>query len=325
MCAWRQSANPETPSAERRAIGLLIEVAATSLLPIDMAAYHRFRSAILRDTIDLTEPQSESDLLNSVGNIIRGFKTHHTEAEAALEARQKAWRHVVAMLMLQVADRDEIDQQSDSWQAMRLSLTTAVTADEILSVGAELSKAFLKSREERVAIQKAAEEEQDRSVANDNAAGLRGGGAAIEHVRKMISGARPGYVGLFRLNCLDVVGERFGQEGIQDCLMAVSAFLIESLRKEDSVYHWSESSLLAVCDRKIREDILSAELHRVLSHNRDFTIQIGNSRIMLRIPIELELFPITLFESAEDLQKLSARRGRNDHPLAERAVARLNS
>jgi GGDEF domain-containing protein len=208
---------------------------------------------------------------------------------------------------------------------MRLSLTTAVTADEILSVGADLSKAFLKSREERVAIQTAAEEEQDRSVANDNAAGLRGGGAAIEHVRKMISGARPGYVGLFRLNCLDVVGERFGQEGIQDCLMAVSAFLIESLRKEDSVYHWSESSLLAVCDRKIREDILSAELHRVLSHNRDFTIQIGNSRIMLRIPIELELFPITLFESAEDLQKLSARRGRNDHPLAERAVARLNS
>jgi len=141
----------------------------------------------------------------------------------------------------------------------------------------------------------------------------------------MIEHSRPGYIALFRLSCLDVVGERFGQEGIQDCLMAVSAFLIENLRGEDSVYHWSESSLLAVCDRKIHEDILFAELSRVLQRNRDFTIQIGDSTIMLRIPIDMELFPIDTFESAEDLQKIPAKRGRGDRNLQDRAKAKAHS
>jgi GGDEF domain-containing protein len=303
----------------------LLESAVTCLLPIDPAAYRRFRSAILRDSLDLAEPQSDEDRLQSVTNITREFKTHLSDSEIALQGRHKAWQHTTAILMLLLADRDRIDLESTPWLNIRKALSATVDAEGIHTLGNELQRFFLKSREEVATRQAVEEEEQDRSVANDNAAGLRGGGAAIQHVRRMIADSRPGYVGLFRLSCLDVVGERFGQEGIQDCLMAVSSFLIENLRREDTVYHWSESSLLAVCDRKIREDILSAELNRVLSHNRDFTIQIGNSTIMLRIPIDLELFPIEIFQSAEDLLSLSPKRIRRDSIAAEKAPARVNS
>jgi hypothetical protein len=102
--------------------------------------------------------------------------------------------------------------------------------------------------------------------------------------------------------------------------MAVSAFLTQNMRSEDTIYHWSESSLLAVCDRKVREDILSAELNRILSRNREFTINIGDRAVMLRIPIELTLFPVTQFVSAEDLLHLGSPR--RDRAPADRALAR---
>lgn len=329
MCAWHNSAvrtdEAAGSAAARRAIGLLLEGAAINFVQPDADAYAHMRSAILRDSLRLAEPQSEAEMLATVQAIIREFDAYRTHTEMTLEARQKEWRHVVAFLSQILAERGNIKQESDEWTAARLALTSAVTAEEIQALREQFQRTFLRTGSEVAARQAELEEEQDRSVANDNAAGLRGGGAAIEQVRTMIAKSRPGYIGLFRLSCLDVVGERFGQEGIQDCLMAVSAFLIENLRAEDSVYHWSESSLLAVCDRKIREDILSAELNRVLQRNRDFTIQIGGSTIMLRIPIDLELFPIDVFQSADDLQKIPAKRGRGDRALSDKVAARLYS
>jgi GGDEF domain-containing protein len=328
MCAWHHSAvhNDEAAgsAATRRALGLLLEGAAINFVQPDPSAYAHLRSAILRDSIRLAEPLSEPELLRTVQSIIGEFDTYRTQTEAIFDGRNKEWRHAVAMLAQLLAEHGKLQQESEEWAAISLAITSAVTAEEIQLLRGQLHRTF-KRGGGGGARQADATEEQDRSVANDNAAGLRGGGAAIEQVRAMIAKSRPGYIGLFRLSCLDVVGERFGQEGIQDCLMAVSAFLIENLRGEDSVYHWSESSLLAVLDRKIREDILSAELNRVLQRNRDFTIQIGDSTIMLRIPIELELFPIDAFESADELQKLPAKRGRGDRALSEKAAARLYS
>jgi len=326
MCAWRNSearpADPAASAAERRGLGLLLEGAAINQAQIDLSAYRRFRSAILRDSIRLTQPQSEPDLLQVIGQIIREFEVYRTDSETTVDERQKEWRHTTSALMHMLAAHRKIDQKSDLWSKIVTELTSAATGDEISALRMTLQRLFQPGADGVPLTHEEEIEEQDRSVANDNAAGLRGGGAAIEQVRKMLSQSRPGYIGLFRLSCLDVVGERFGPEGIQDCLMAVSAFLIQNLRAEDTVYHWSESSLLAVCDRKVREDILAAELNRVLARNRDFTIRIGERIIMLRIPIELQLFPIERFESADDLESLSKEKIRPDRTLSDRSAVR---
>ena len=326
MCAWRnneaRSSDSAGCAAERRALGLLLEGAAINLPQIDPEIHRRFRSGILRSSISLVQPQSESDLLNIVASIVHELETYRTDSEVTLEARLKEWRQTASLLMHQLGDRDKVDQRTELWASCTTSLASVAAVDEIQSLRTKLQQLFQTSGEEQAAKRVEEAEEQDRSTANDNAAGLRGGGAAIEHVRSMIASSRPGYVGLFRLNCLDVVGERFGPEGIQDCLMTVSAFLIQNMRSEDSVYHWSESSLLAVCDRKIREDILTAELNRVLARNRDFTINIGDRAIMLRIPIDLQLYPISHFATVEDLQHLSKPRKLPERAASDRGPSR---
>ncbi len=323
MSVWRNGDSPSAKGApgaiERRGLGLLLEGAAINQPQIDLPAYRRFRSAILRDSIHLTEQQTESELLSNVATIVGSFESYRTDSETTIEARQKEWRQTISQLVGMLAAHLKIDQKSEALTSVSVELNAAVTVEEIQQLRIQLHNLFHRSDEQIAALHAELSEEQDRSTANDNAAGLRGGGAAIEQVRSMIDQDKPGYIALFRLSCLDVVGERFGAEGIQDCLMAVSAYLIETMRSEDTIYHWSESSLLAVCDRKVREDIITAELNRVLAHNRDFTIKIGDRTIMLRIPIDMQLFPITYFNSAEDLQRLPTERSRGDRSLSDRS------
>jgi len=329
MSVWRKHAPSAVQAAdgtvERRALGLLLEGLVINQVQVDPEEYRRFRSAILRNSIRVTEPNSESDLLNTVADIVREFEVYRLASEAAVEERQKQWRRLSGLLLRLMGVLYKIDPKSEAWTNLATELVAAVSAEDIEVLHEKFTTLFPLNSDGTAASARQWTEEQDRSTANDNAAGLRGGGAAIEHVRRMILESRPGHIGLFRLSCLDVVGERFGAEGIQDCLMAVSAFLIENLRAEDTVYHWSESSLLAVCDRKVREDILIAELNRVLARNRDFNINIGDRTIMLRIPIDMQLFPVSYFSSADDLRQLPVARTRTDRALSERASVSVRS
>jgi hypothetical protein len=145
----------------------------------------------------------------------------------------------------------------------------------------------------------------DRSTANLNASGLRGGGSAVEHLERIMDQGGQGYVVLFRLSCLEMIFERFGPEAVEDCLMAISAYLTHSLHSDDTIYHWSDSSLLAILQRRVNEQILRAELNRIAAHNRDITITVNDRTIMLRVPLDFDIYPINGFGGAEDLYKLS--------------------
>jgi hypothetical protein len=89
--------------------------------------------------------------------------------------------------------------------------------------------------------------------------------------------------------------------------MAVSAFLIASLHSDDGIYHWSESSLIAVLQGRPSEQILAAELNRIAAQNRESSINVSGRTIMLRIPLAFELTPISRLRSAEDLYRISAQ------------------
>jgi hypothetical protein len=87
--------------------------------------------------------------------------------------------------------------------------------------------------------------------------------------------------------------------------MSVSAFLTNNLRSDDVIYHWSDSSLLAIVEGRASEQILAAELDRIAARNREITIQIGGRKVMLRVPLDYHITPVSSLSTAEDLYKLS--------------------
>ena len=110
---------------------------------------------------------------------------------------------------------------------------------------------------------------------------------------------------LFKLSCLEVISQRFGPEAVEDCLMAVSAFLMAGLQNEDAIFHWSDSALLAILQGRFSDFMVAAELDRIIAKNRESSINVAGRAIMLRIPITFELTPINRLRNADDLLKIS--------------------
>jgi hypothetical protein len=90
--------------------------------------------------------------------------------------------------------------------------------------------------------------------------------------------------------------------------MAVSAFLTASLHNDDQIFHWSDSSLLAILQGRPSAQILTAELQRIASQNPESSIHVAGRTIMLRIPLAFDLTPIHRLRTPEDLFRLSPKR-----------------
>jgi len=306
---WGKPAAPEqgesaTPSVER-CLTPLAEGAAANMLAIDPAAYTEFRGKVSQLALQMRVSLPDADKLALVRSVLHEFEEHRKLSEEALRDRLAAWRTLASKLLADLLARSGIDPVSADAAPLARRIASLLTAEEIHGFLIQLSDYLRvggngkRSRAAQLAL-------ADRTTENDNAAGLRGGGVAVEHVKRIMERGGAGFVVLFQLNCLAMIGERFGMEAVQDSLMAVSAFLTSSLRSDDAIYHWSGSSLLAVLQTPASMPILAAAMRRIVDNNRDITIQIGGRSVMLRVPLEFEITPIGSLRNAEDLHKLTA-------------------
>jgi hypothetical protein len=290
-----------------RCLTLMAEGAALNMLDIDADTYKIFRSQISQLTTQIPDRRSDDEKLSQIRVIIKEFEGYRNNTESLLRGRISGWRTLSDNLFHELLARVGIDPASPSAAPLVSKMASLVTAEDLQSYQKSLTDFLHPIAEDGSILNIAAPlKVEDRTTDNDNAAGLRGGGSAVERLKSIMEHGGKGFIVLFRLGCLDIISERFGLEAVQDSLMAVSAFLTHCLHSDDAIYHWSDSTLLAILQGRISEPIVSAELHRIASRNRDITVIIDGRTIMLRIPLEFELTPIDRLHSANDLYKISA-------------------
>jgi GGDEF domain-containing protein len=272
---------------------------------IDAKSSSEFRGTAARMALQIPDRMDNADRLAVVRTVLHEFESYRTGVETALRDRQKNWRGLTATLVRELLTAFGVNATSPSAQPLIEGIELLTTAEEIKDYRSLLD-GFLQlrcanSEGAKISPLKVA----DTSTTNENAAGLLGGGAAVEHLRKAMERGASGFVVVFRLSCLEMVSQRFGPEAVEDSLMAVSAFLTESLHSDDAIFHWSDSSLVAILLGRPNEHLLNAELHRIAAKNSDINVNIGGRSIMLRIPFSFDITPIEDFKNADDLYKLS--------------------
>jgi GGDEF domain-containing protein len=270
---------------------------------IHSEGYKDLRANITRLSLQLRDGLPEDDKVELIRSILREFETYHGKVDELLRERLASWRGLASTLVHDLLKSRGLDPASERAVTLTRRVASLLSTEEISGFQVMLTDYLriggLNGHSSGMALGKA-----DRSTANDNAAGLRGGGAATEHVRQIMEKGANGYVVLFRLGALDMIGKRFGWEAVQDSLMAVSAFLTHSLRSDDGIYHWSDSALLAVLTTPASEQILNPAMQRIVDNNRDITIQIGDRPVMLRVPLQFQITPISRLSSPDDLNRL---------------------
>ncbi|MFZ1087036.1 MAG: hypothetical protein WAN35_18895 [Terracidiphilus sp.] len=302
-----QSAAAEEPVVDNTAqcMTALVEGVAEAMPRIDAATYSSFRGTATRMGLQIPDTMDNVERMKVVHAILHEFENYRIGVENALRDRQRHWRLLTAKLVKELLTALSVKPDV----AAALPLTDDIerlTTGEELKQYRDLLDGFFAMRATGDGAGKISPlKEADTSTENDNAAGLMGGGAAVEHLKKVMERGLTGFVAIFRLSCMEMVSQRFGPEAVQDCLMAVSACLTAGLHAEDAIFHWSDSSLLAILLGRANEHLLDAELRRIAAKNSDINVNIGGRSIMLRIPLTFELTPIDRFKSANDLFKLS--------------------
>jgi GGDEF domain-containing protein len=289
-----------------RCLTLMVEGASMNMLAIDAESYKAFRTSVSGMAMQVPDRMPVADKLAQIQIIVREFESYRKNAEGDIKERQNGWRALTAMQLHELLARVGVDAGSRDAAPLVSKIAGLETGEELQAYRERLREFLHPSGGERdVPVGASVLKVADRSMDNDNAAGLRGGGSAVEHLKGIMERRGAGFIALFRLGCLEIISQRFGLEAVQDCLMAVAAFLTHNLHGNDAVFHWSDSSLLVILEGRPSEQILSAELQRIVAQNRDITVNIEKRTVMLRIPLEFDLTSIACLHSAEDLYKLT--------------------
>jgi len=275
---------------------------------VDAGAYKTLCTNVNNLLPGVPEIPLKSEDLTQLLDVIREFGRYHQCADAAIRDQITGWRELVGKLLAELLARSDVNASSAEAAPLVQGVATLLTGAEIQSYQAQLSE-FLRvksiGRQASNALQK---QEAARAASNDNPSGLFGATAAVAHMKTLLNTGGKGYVVVFTLSCPDSIIERHGKETMQDCMMAISAFLARSLRSEDRIFYWSEDSLLAVLQSPADEKVMTAAVQRIVDNNRDITLQIGVRVVMLRVPLLFEVTPISKLQSAEDLYNLPRKK-----------------
>jgi len=298
----------EAGNAER-CLTLLVDGAAANTPEIDPDFYRLFRAKVERLSRQIPDRLPEDDKIALIKSILQEFEYYRKNADDELRDRNSAWRTVVKTLLHEVLASLGVDAHAPDAELLFQQIMRMESGLDIKAWFARMDT-FLHPVDEKGKPKAvgSALKVADRSSLNDNAAGLRGGGAAVEYLRALMDRGGDGFVVIFRLSCLDVVSQRFGLDAVQDCVMEISAFLTAGLQSADAIFHWSDSALLAIVQGRLSEHIMTAELQRLISRHRESSITIGGRSIMLRVPIAFELTPIGSLTAPEDLYRLPPRK-----------------
>jgi len=291
--------NPE------RVLTMVVEGTARGVPEVDGEVYKEFRDNVEQLALQLPDRLPEEAKLGQVRAVLQVFEVYRKRSETELHNRTAGWRSLTSFLLREILNSLGIDPSAPNAAELLRTVASAASAEHIQAFRDRLEKFLHPTGADSAPAEASQFRKADHSTANDNASGLRGGASAIEHVRRIMESGSKGFIVLFRLTCLNMINQRFGSEAVEDCLMAVSAFLTQKLQSDDVIYHWSDSSLLAILQGRANEQILTAEIERIVMQNRETSVTIGGQATMLRIPVIFDITPIERLKSADDLYKIT--------------------
>jgi len=295
---------PELFNAERF-LTLMVEGAALGVPEIDAERYKQFRASVAKMALQLPDRLPDEEKLDQIRGVLREFENYRKAGEEELRNRTSEWRSLSSFLFREVLKALGVDPAAAKSEALLRLIGAATSAEKILDLHTQLELFLHPSGADSAPAEASRFQKADHTTANDNAAGLRGGGSALAHLKRIMDSGSKAFIVLFRLSCLNMINQRFGPEAVEDCLMAVASFLTENLQSDDTIYHWSDSSLLAIVQGRANEQILNAELERMVVQNRETSVNIGGRATMLRIPITFDVTPVERLQSPDDLYKIT--------------------
>jgi GGDEF domain-containing protein len=135
----------------------------------------------------------------------------------------------------------------------------------------------------------------------DSPTGLRGRTKAKERLASVLGNGMPFYAVVFVLEGYASLEERFGADAAQDCLIAASNYLLQSLGSEDQLYHWDRYAFIGILTRETRPVDVTLDMMKSCGARPQQSIRVGQRTILASMPIKPNAVAIQEFQELGDL------------------------
>jgi DNA-binding NarL/FixJ family response regulator len=148
--------------------------------------------------------------------------------------------------------------------------------------------------------------------------GLPGPAEAKEYLAALIGVDPQCHVAMFKITMLQTIEERYGELAVAEYLNFAAHYLVQGLRGEDRLFHWSRDVLMGVLRRRISPVALRMEITRLASSIREHVhmMEVKGKNIVTTCPVAFDLLPVSQFSTFDDMLMTFEVRSTQNHSIS---------
>ncbi len=279
----------------RRCISLLMEGVRLHTCNEDDAYAPQFNRLMRQLGTQLESAKEDAEVLGVITAAIDGMKNARRESEAVIAQTREESKLLSRFLMTSLVESLALHkpEAAEIISGLGPEFERVKTPEDLKAVREKLEYVFApeetKPAKEDPApapVKEWNEAEVETETA-DSPTGLRGRAKAKERLEASYhSGSTLFYATVFFLEGYGAIAERFGADAAQDCLIAASNYLLQSLGADDYLYHWDSNALLAIVSREGRFTDVTLEMLRICSARPQQSIRVGQRTVLAAMPIK---------------------------------------
>ncbi|HWB82762.1 MAG TPA: diguanylate cyclase [Bryobacteraceae bacterium] len=256
------------------------------------AEYDAYRAAMRKLQTDLTQAGQASDVLVTVGEIIRTIETYNRGLDRFMTSRRRELHSIVSMLTRKLLEVAESSTASASnLRDIEKRIEKAGQIDDIRVLKSKLEDSLSGIRQEAhwQETQSAAMRDQARGaiegiaplLETDTVTGLPNWSMAEAAFRKAMESHAPAYAVILAIERLAGINHRFGFAHGDRLMLLYAQHIARQLPAGDQLFRWRGPSLVALVERQSAEGI-PVEIRR-LAARFEHTMEVHGRQVMVAV------------------------------------------
>ncbi len=302
-------------AALNRVISVLMQGIALHGLQYDELAFRTFQDAVWKMRAGFDQAADEDSAMLLAGAVIRLLEEHNDAAQAHLRARHGEIGNMLGLISETLLDVTQANPQTVTQvRGMAQEIVRATSLNALGAVRGRLETCMAEIRAKAQLSAANARAGQVSTTATDGVTGLPDAGSAIEALARAWPKRTDQFLGLFALEYLETINQRFGFRSGDELLQLLGQQVGRHFTHPDQLFRWRGPCLVALVDRHAPESFVASEFARAVPPRLENATTVRDREAMVRVSTSWSMIRLdelgSLDEAIARMNEFSSTRSR---------------
>lgn len=311
----RRDASGKQAEALNRVISVLMQGIALHGLQYDETAFRTFQDGVWKMRTSFDQATDDDSAMLLAGAVIRLLEEHNDSAQSHLRARHLEVSGMTELFAETLLDVTQANPQTVSQvRGMVHEITRASSMNTLAAVKIRLDTCMAEIRAKAQIRTAGLRAGQVTSTTTDAVTGLPDAGSAIEALARVWQSRKDQYLGLFALEYLETINQRFGFKSGDELLQLLGQQASRHFSHPDQLFRWRGPCLVALIDRHAPESFVASEFARAIPPRLENATTVRDREAMVRVSTSWSMIRLdelsALDEAIARMNEFSSSRSR---------------